>query len=79
MSYRTDGRWGSPTGRKLQKKLAIVFENGDGARYVPKASPGRPPGSGAWDVFDQRKQRFLTGGEVLKIDDDALRQPMMVN
>lgn len=63
----------------MERKLSIVFDNGDDARYVPKASPGRPPGSYAWDVFDQREDRFLEASEVLKIGDDDLRQPRLVN
>lgn len=59
--------------RKLRRKLDIVWKNGNvGARYVAKASPGRPPGSYAWDVFDRAGDRFLTPREVLSLSDDDL-------
>lgn len=66
-------------GRKLERKLDIVWHNSGTARYIPKASPGRPPGGFAWDVFDQRDRRFLSAEEVLRLSDDELRQTMPVN
>ena len=59
--------------KALKKKLDIVFANSDEKRYIPRAIPNRAPGSFGWLTFDQQAQRFLTGEQVMAIDDDTLR------
>lgn len=58
--------------RKLKRKLDIVWRNGDGSRYVAKASPARPPGSHAWDVFDRATDKFLSPKAVMLLSDADL-------
>lgn len=47
--------------RALQRRLSVIWGNevAQGYRYVPKASPGRAPGSLGWDVFDRKTGKFI--------------------
>lgn len=71
----------------FDKKLRTVFEKGTpigeaptgreaATRYVPRAIDGGP----AWQVYDLRKNRFLTNREVKKLPLEALRdEPLFPN
>jgi len=60
-----------------KKTLRTIFDETSGQlgdaqlpsarRYIAKALPHRPSGSGAWGVFDRKESRFLTDAEIRRI------------
>lgn len=61
---------------KLKRILGVVFTNENDKRYIPRAIPGRAPGSLGWNVWDQREGMFLSDKEVRKIDP---HEPLALN
>ncbi len=51
----------------LQRRLSVIWGNKPPYRYVPRAIPGRAPGSLGWDVFDRKTQKFITSKAVRRL------------
>ena len=69
------------TGRKLKRKIDIVWNHG---RVVGDANPPPPyryrpqsygiPGSHGWGVWDAEEDRWIEEDELIKIPDEQLEQ-----